>query len=421
MIQTDIIIITCLVLSAFFSGMEIAYISANRIFLEIEKKQDNLVSKMINKITQSPSKFIASMLVGNNIALVVYGIFMGKRIISTFFPYESIEDPSLRILLYQTLISTIVILVTAEFLPKVFFQLYSTILIKFFSIPAAFFYYIFTPITFFIIKVSDLVLKYFFGMQSDKTDFTFSKGELGDYIEEQVDSVFNKDHLDSEIQIFKNALDFSKIKSREAMVPRAELVAIEKNSKLSDLKDLFSASGFSKIPVFNENIDDIIGYVHAFEMLKKPNSIKSILLPIDWIPETMPINDVLNRLKSKQKSLAVVLDEYGGTSGILTMEDIVEELFGEIEDEHDLIDHYELKINENEFEFSARLEVDYINEKYNVNLPNDEDYDTLGGLVVYNTEEIPKKNDIIELENFIFTVIEVTSTKIEKIRVQIKL
>lgn len=420
MITTDIIIISCLVLSAFFSGIEIAYVSANRIFLEIEKNQNNLNSKMISKITKHPSKFIISMLVGNNISLVIYGIFMGERIIDLFFQNSIIDDSSLRILLYQTIISTIVILLTAEFLPKVFFQLYSNSLIKFFSIPAAFFYYLFSPITFIITKISDLVLKYFFGSESDKTNFSFSKGELGDYIEEQVDSVPNKDHLDSEIQIFKNALEFSKLKARDAMVPRTEIIAMEKNCKINKLIELFSSKGISKIPIYNNNIDDIIGYVHAFEMLKKPKTIKNILLPIELIPETIPINEALNRLKIKQKSLAVVIDEYGGTSGILTVEDIVEELFGEIEDEHDLVDHHEVKIDKGKYEFSARLEVNFINEKYGINLPCDEDYDTLGGLVVHNTEDIPKKNDLVELEHFIFTILEVSSTKIEKIGVEIR-
>lgn len=420
MITTDIIIISCLVLSAFFSGIEIAYVSANRIFLEIEKNQKNLNSKMISKITKHPSKFIISMLVGNNISLVIYGIFMGERIMDLFFQNSIIDDSSLRILLYQTIISTIVILLTAEFLPKVFFQLYSNSLIKFFSIPAAFFYYLFSPITFIITKISDLVLKYFFGSESDKTNFSFSKGELGDYIEEQVDSVPNKDHLDSEIQIFKNALEFSKLKARDAMVPRTEIIAMEKNCKINKLIELFSSKGISKIPIYNNNIDDIIGYVHAFEMLKKPKTIKNILLPIELIPETIPINEALNRLKIKQKSLAVVIDEYGGTSGILTVEDIVEELFGEIEDEHDLVDHHEVKIDKGKYEFSARLEVNFINEKYGINLPCDEDYDTLGGLVVHNTEDIPKKNDLVELEHFIFTILEVSSTKIEKIGVEIR-
>ena len=420
MITTDIIIISCLVLSAFFSGIEIAYVSANRIFLEIEKNQNNLNSKMISKITEHPSKFIISMLVGNNISLVIYGIFMGERIMDLFFQNSIIDDSSLRILLYQTIISTIVILLTAEFLPKVFFQLYSNFLIKFFSIPAAFFYYLFSPITFIITKISDLVLKYFFGSESDKTNFSFSKGELGDYIEEQVDSVSNKDHLDSEIQIFKNALEFSKLRARDAMVPRTEIIAMEKNCKINKLIELFSSKGISKIPIYNNNIDDIIGYVHAFEMLKKPKTIKNILLPIELIPETIPINEALNRLKIKQKSLAVVIDEYGGTAGILTVEDIVEELFGEIEDEHDLVDHHEVKIDKGKYEFSARLEVNYINEKYGINLPCDEDYDTLGGLVVHNTEDIPKKNDLVELEHFIFTILEVSSTKIEKIGIEIR-
>lgn len=420
MIATDIVIIICLALSAFFSGLEIAFISSDRIFLEIEKNQDNIVAKTLTRITETPSKFIAAMLVGNNISLVVYGIFMGNRIISLFFPEVNASNLPIGILFYQTLISTIIILITAEFIPKVFFQLYANKLIKLFIIPAAFFYYLFAPIIFFVIKITDLVLKIFFKTSAEVAEISFSKGELGDYIEKQVESVSDKEELDSEIQIFQNALEFSDLKAREVMVPRAELVAINIDKNIQELKEIFMATGFSKIPVYQNSVDDILGYVHTFELLKKPKSIRSILLPVEFIHEPLPINDVLNRLTRKRKSLAVVLDEYGGTSGIITVEDIVEELFGEIEDEHDLVDHYEFKINDNEYEFSARLEVDYLNTTYGFSLPEEEFYETLGGLVVHFTEKIPQQGDVFALDQYEFKILAVSSTKIERIHLSIK-
>ena len=420
MIATDIVIIICLALSAFFSGLEIAFISSDRIFLEIEKNQDNIVAKTLTRITETPSKFIAAMLVGNNISLVVYGIFMGNRIISLFFSEVNASNLPIGILFYQTLISTIIILITAEFIPKVFFQLYANKLIKLFIIPAAFFYYLFAPIIFFVIKITDLVLKIFFKTSAEVAEISFSKGELGDYIEKQVESVSDKEELDSEIQIFQNALEFSDLKAREVMVPRAELVAIDIDKNIQELKEIFMATGFSKIPVYQNSVDDILGYVHTFELLKKPKSIRSILLPVEFIHEPLPINDVLNRLTRKRKSLAVVLDEYGGTSGIITVEDIVEELFGEIEDEHDLVDHYEFKINDNEYEFSARLEVDYLNTTYGFSLPEEEFYETLGGLVVHFTEKIPQQGDVFALDQYEFKILAVSSTKIERIHLSIK-
>ena len=406
-------------LSAFFSGMEIAFISSDRIFLEIEKNQGNIIARILTRITETPSKFIAAMLVGNNISLVVYGIFMGDRIISLLYPGADEANLSLTILFYQTLISTVIILLTAEFLPKVFFQLYANKLIKLFIIPAATFYYLFYPITFFVIKITDGVLLLFFKTAAEVAEISFSKGELGDYIVKQVESVSDKEKLDSEIQIFQNALEFSDLKAREVMVPRAELVAIDIDKDIQELKELFMTTGLSKIPVYQNSVDDILGYVHAFELLKKPASIRSILLPVEFIHEPLPINEVLNRLTRKRKNLAVVLDEYGGTSGIITVEDIVEELFGEIEDEHDQVDHYELKVSETEFEFSARLEVDYLNTTYGFSFPEEEFYETLGGLVVHFTEEIPQQGDVFSLAQYEFKILEVSSTKIERIHLRV--
>ena len=421
MIISDLVIIICLILSAFFSGMEIAFVSANKIFLEIEKQQTGFNAKFLNFITKNPSRFIATMLVGNNISLVIYGIFMGDRILQLFFPETlSGEGISIRIVFIQTVISTIIILITAEFLPKVFFQQFSNVLIKIFAFPTAFFYALFSPITTMIIKLSDIILMKFFSTEGDQVQLTFSKIELGNYIEEQLESTKDIDNVDSEIQIFQNALDFSEVKVREAMVPRTEVVSIEIGASLSDIKKLFTSSGLSKIPVFENSIDDVLGYIHAFEMFKKPTDLKKILLPVAFVPETMRISEVLKLLTKQHKSIAVVMDEYGGTSGIITVEDIIEELFGEIEDEHDHIALFEKQIDEGLFEFSARLEVDYINQNYDLNLPENEFYETLGGLIVYLKEEIPSKGTLIEVENYEFEIKEVTFTKIERVILRVK-
>lgn len=419
------IIFICLLLSAFFSGMEIAYVSSNKIHIEIEKKQEGFLAKVLSKITAKPSKFIATMLIGNNIALVIYGLLMGDLLVDwfqTMLPTSSIfldymlTDLSL---LTQTIISTIIILITAEFLPKVFFQIYANTLIKIFALPASLFYMLFSGISDFVIWISDMVLKKFFKTEGDQMQFAFTKVELGNYISEQMESVEEHQEVDSEIQIFQNALEFSEVKAREVMIPRTELVAVEIHESLKSLNELFSTTGYSKILVYRNTVDDIIGYVHAFDLFKKPQNIRSIIIPVEFVPESMLVNDILNVLTKKRKSIAVVLDEYGGTSGIITVEDIIEELFGEIEDEHDSNVLLEEKLNEKTFNFSARLEVDYINENYKINLPVSETYETLGGLIVNSTEEIPQKNDKIKIDNFLFTILEVSNTKVDLVSLQI--
>ena len=412
-----VVIVFSVLFSAFFSGMEIAYISSNKIHIEIEKKQEGFLSNILSKLTKKPSKFIATMLVGNNIALVVYGFYMGELLMGIINGYYPDLAASVNLLL-QTIISTIVILLTAEFLPKVFFQIYANTLLKVFSFPAYVFYIIFWPISFFVIWISDSVLKKFFKTDGDEVQLAFTKTELGDYINEQMETVEEDDEIDSEIQIFQNALDFSDVKSREVMVPRTEIIAIEKSQSIEEISQLFIETGLSKVLVYNGTIDDIIGYVHSFELFKKPKSIRSILLPVVFVPETMYVKDVLNLLTKKHKSVAVVIDEYGGTSGIITVEDIVEELFGEIEDEHDSIDLIEEKIKENHYRFSARMEVDYINETYKLNLPESEHYETLGGMIVNHTEEIPEQGDIVHIDSVTVHVIETSNTKIEIVELE---
>lgn len=420
-----LIIVLSLILSAFFSGMEIAYVSSNKIHIEIEKKQGGLLSKLLTKITAKPSKFIATMLIGNNIALVIYGFYMGDMLVDWFASYLPSSSPIINSLftelslLTQTVISTLVILVTAEFLPKVFFQIYANSLLKLFAVPAYLFYVLFSFVSHFVIWISDVILKYLFKTEGDEVQLAFTKVELGNYISEQMESVEAHDTVDSEIQIFQNALEFSEVKSREVMVPRTELSAIEIHDSLSNLNDLFTQTGHSKILVYKTTIDDILGYVHSFDLFKAPKNIKSMLRPVEYVPETMFAKDVLNVLIKKRKSLAVVLDEYGGTSGIMTVEDVIEELVGEIEDEHDTFELIEEKINNHTYVFSARIEVDHINETYKFQLPESENYETLGGFIVNHTEEIPEKNQEIKIDQFHFTIKEVSNTKIELVELKI--
>jgi len=411
------IILTMLILSAFFSGMEIAYVSSNKVYIAIEKKQDDFLSKILKKITARPSKFIATMLIGNNIALVIYGFFMGDLIMGFIDKLQIIESSGFLALLLQTIISTLVILLTAEFLPKVFFQIYANKLLKVFALPAYFFYVLFSAISEFVLWISDKVLKLLFKTEGDTIQLSFSKMELGNYISEQMETVKTEDKVDSEIQIFQNALDFSEVKSREVLIPRTEVVAVLLDTTPEELSKIFVKTGLSKILVYKENIDNVLGYVHSFELFKKPKFIKSILIPVVFVPQTMLIKEVLSLLTKKRKSIAVVIDEYGGTSGILTVEDIVEELFGEIEDEHDTLLLTETEIKEGHYIFSTRLEVDYLNETYKLNFPENENYETLGGMIVRFTEDIPNKGEVIEIQDYTFHIREVSETKIELVEV----
>ena len=421
-----LIIVLSLIFSAFFSGMEIAFVSSNKIHIEIEKKQRGFLSLLLTKITAKPSKFIATMLIGNNIALVVYGLYM-RDVLVAWFSQHLPTDSTLVYYLFnelslltQTIISTLVILISAEFLPKVFFQIYANSLLKLLALPAYMFYVLFSLFSDFVIWISDFVLKTFFKTKGDDVQLAFTKVELGNYISEQMQSVEADDEVDSEIIIFQNALEFSEVKAREAMVPRTELTAIEIHDTIENLSKLFTQTGHSKIVVYKSTIDDILGYVHAFDLFKNPKTIKSMLMPIEFVPETMLAKDILNVLTKKHKSLAVVLDEYGGTSGILTVEDIVEELFGEIEDEHDSVALIEEQMDQLNFLFSARLEVDYLNETYKLQLPEHENYETLGGLIVHHTQEIPEQNQQISIDRFLFTIQEVSNTKIELIALKIE-
>ena len=407
------IIVISLILSAFFSGMEIAFIASNKLHIELMKKRGELNARLLSPLLKSPSRFIATMLVGNNIALVVYGTEMAQ-VLEPFI--RSVSSMDSIILLLQTLISTALVLVTAEFIPKIIFGLNANKFMSLFAIPALLFYYGLYFIVSLVISLSNFILKHFLGISQPDTKPVFGRIDLQKYIEEQTAGLMVEDEQDPEIQIFQNALDFSKVKARECMIPRNEIVAIEILEPIENLKEKFIETGFSKIVVYKDNIDQVIGFTHSYELFKQPKDIKSILLPIALIPETITANEVLNLFIKERKSVALVVDEYGGTSGLLTVEDVVEEIFGEIEDEHDSIVLEETKINENTFVFSGRFEIDFLNQKYQLDLPESEDYETLNGLILFKHQSIPLVDENIAIEGFNFLILEVNKTRIEKVQ-----
>ena len=406
------IILITIILSAFFSGMEIAYVSSNKLKLELDKQSNSFVSNMLQKLSHSPSRFIATMLVGNNISLVIYGICMAKILEPKIEIYT--QSPFL-VLLIQTFISTLLILVSAEFLPKAFFRLNPNRFLKAGIGPLAFFYYLLAPIVSITLYLSKKGLK-ILGMALVEDSPVFGKIDLEEYLKLHIDDIENK-NLDVEVHILQNALDFSNVKVRECMLPRTEIVAIELSKPIEELRDIFIKTKLSKVLIYKDNIDKIIGYAHSNEMFTSPKNIKSILIPIPYVPESMLAIDMLELFIKKRKGVAVVVDEFGGTSGMLTVEDVVEEILGDIEDEHDNENALEKQLNETTFKFSARLEIDYLNDKYHFNLPKSEEYETLGGLLISHLEEIPDKNTEISIGDYQFLIEEVSNNKIDEITI----
>jgi CBS domain containing-hemolysin-like protein len=312
-----------------------------------------------------------------------------------------------------------VILITAEFLPKVFFQIYANALLQFFALPTVLFYYVLSPLTNAFLWLSNVILRRVFKTSDDHIPTAFSRVDLEEYVTEHVESTENED-IESEVQIFHNALAFTNRKAREIMVPRAEITAVDRYVSPNELINLFSSSGFSKILVYKGNLDNVVGYIHAFDLFRKPSNIRTITHPVEFVPESMFIKDILSQLIKKRKSIAIVLDEYGGTAGMITLEDIVEELFGEIEDEHDNIALIERELDSGTYLFSARLEVDYLNDKYKLNLHESDQYETLGGYIVHHTENIPDKDQVVTIGDFQFEIQKVTASKIELIKILAK-
>ncbi len=421
-----LIIVVSLLFSAFFSGMEIAYVSADRVQVSIFKAEDSWSARAMSKLLSRPDKYIATTLVGNNIVLVIYGYYMGAVLIRWLFPqYAGSDELPFDVLLVQTLISTGVILLTGEFVPKVVFRIYSVGMLRALAIPMYIIYRVLDLlyITDFILWISRFMIRKVFRQQETQAlNFSFGRVDLGYYIEQQMENLDTeqRSQMDKEISIFRNALDFRDVKARECMVPRTEMRTLEIGAPMEEFKRLFISSGLSKIVVYRDSVDNVVGYVHSFDFFRPVESIQDILLPVLFVPESMPVNEILKDLTQKRMSIAVVLDEYGGTSGMITVEDIIEELLGDIEDEHDKDLLLEKDLGGGQYLFSARQEVDYLNQRYDLGLPESEEYETLGGLILAHTEKIPQKDEQVEIGDFVFTIREVSSAKIETVHLRKK-
>ncbi len=415
--STFAIIIISLVFSAFFSGMEIAFISSNKLRLELEKKQGSFTSRITSVFAKNPGQYITTMLVGNNIALVVYGITMAMILEPQIHKFVSSE---FLIFLIQTVIATFIILVTAEFIPKAIFRLKPNLILNALSLPVMVFYIILYPISKSIIGIGSFLLKFATGADvSKKSKNAFSKVDLDHFVKESHDEFNEEDNLKDDIKLFQNALDFSTVKLRECMVPRPEIMAFEIDTPMEDIKQTFIETGYARILIYKNSIDNIIGYINSKDFFKNPKNIRSMLNRIIIVPETMVAHKLLSLFIKEKKSVAVVVDEFGGTAGMVTIEDIMEEIFGEIEDEHDTVDLEEKQISENEFIFSGRLEIDYLNNKYNLGIPKTDDYETLAGFIIFHYESIPKESQKLDIDHFIFEILRMSKTRIELVKLTI--
>ncbi|MGE0562397.1 MAG: hemolysin family protein [Flavobacteriales bacterium] len=410
-----IYVLIAIFFSAFFSGMEIAFISANRLKIELEKKQGDFSAKILSGFIQKPASFIGAMLIGNNIALVVYSIMMSQLLEPYILVYTGSETV---VLLMQTLISTLIVLFFAEFLPKALLRINPNFALKFAAIPLQIIYLILFPFTYITSKISNGIL-FLFKVDTSNSNLAFTKVDLEHFVMDIQERQESGEDIEHEIQIFKNALEFTDVKARECMIHRTEIIAMSIDDSIEELNRKFIETELSKILIYRDSIDNIIGYVHSIELFKKPESIKSILLPISIVPESMLASEILKQFINQRRSMAVVVDEFGGTSGVITTEDIIEEIFGEIDDEHDVEELVEKQIDENTYQFSAKTEIDYINDKYKLELPESEEYETLGGLIFYFHESIPEKDDKIFIKKFVLTINEVSNNKIELITLQI--
>jgi len=416
-----LVVLASLLFSAFFSGVEIAFVTSNKLKIELDKKKGLLSGKILSRFINNPSNFIASMLVGNNISLVLFGIFMPKLLEPYIFnalPAQYNGETS--VFVVQTIIATLIILLFAEFLPKILFRINANKILIFFSSFILFFYILLYPFTHIIIKFSNFIFAKILKVNIRFQKQVFSPIDVDLYIEEFSQHPTNETDVKNEMQIFQNARDLPHIKLRECMVPRPEIIAIEESESIADLKEDFIQSGVSKILVYSDNIDNVIGYVHVYDMFKAPVSIKSVLRPILIVPESMTADKLLEVFTKQNRSIALVVDEFGGTSGLITIEDLVEEIFGEINDEYDVDELAEKKISETEFVFSARLEIDYLNEKYSLNLPKSDEYETLAGLIISHYESIPEKGSRIEIPSFVFIISEVSENRIEHVHLKIE-
>ncbi len=409
------VILICLLLSAFFSGMEIAFVASNKLRIEIDKTDKSISQTLIDLFISNSGMYITTMLVGNNVVMVIYGIFM-KDYLSGYLDFLHLSL-GMKVLV-ETLITTLIILVFAEFLPKTLFRLRPNAFLRVFAVPVFLFYLLFFPITYFSVWLGGVLLRIVTGkkMEQKEPNKAFGKIDLNNLIEEGEVSDEKNEEI-HEIKLFRNALDFSEVKLRECIVPRTDLVALPIDADRKELTDLFVQTGLSRILIYKENIDNIIGYVHSSSLFKNPATIEQALSGVIIVPETMSASHLLNLFIKQQRSIAVVVDEFGITAGIVTIEDIMEEIFGEIEDEHDHPSLKEEVVSDHEYIFSGRLEVDYLNEKYDLNLPENEEYETLAGYILYFNESIPAEGEKILINNVVFEVLSVKNARIEEIKV----
>ena len=415
MTATLSVILICLLLSAFFSGMEIAFLTSNKLRIEIDKSKKGVTQALIDLFISHSGMYITTLLVGNNVVMVIYGIFMSDLLVKQFeFLHLSIGVE----LFVETLVSTLIILVFAEFLPKTVFRLRSNLFLKLFSVPVFLFYLLFFPLSYFSVWLGGWLLRIFTGRKlgHKEPNRAFGKVDLNNLIEEGEVNARQEEEM-HEIKLFRNALDFSEVKLREFIVPNPDVVALSIDSSIEELTQLFIDTGLSRILIYKESIDDIIGYVHISTLFKDPPTIAKALSRVLIVPETMSAQRLLNLFIRDQKSVAVVVDEFGITAGIVTIEDIMEEIFGEIEDEHDHLNLKEVMISEQEYIFSGRLEVDYLNEKYHLDLEEREEYETLAGLVLYFNQSIPQEGETIVVNDLTFKILSVKNARIEEIKV----
>jgi len=410
-----------MICSAFASGLEIAFVSSNKLRVELERRKGKLSARILSFFVQSSSRFIATMLVANNIALTVYGIVMAEilapHIVDILPPGYSGTG---LVLLIQTFIATFFILIAGEFIPKVIFRNYPNTILSVLAIPTLALYYILYPVVFLVMFPARWLIKVVSGKRVVDEKPVFGRVDLDFYIHDIMSRNDQKEELETEIKIFRNALDFSHVKVRECMIPRTEIVSLSVDEPIEELRQIFIRTQRSKIIIYRDSIDNIIGFAHSFELLKNPKDILSILMPVSIVPESMAASELLTMLTRQHKSIAVVVDEFGGTSGLVTLEDVMEEIFGEIRDEHDTAEFVEKKFSDTEFAFSGRLEIDYLNSKYNFNLPENSAYETLGGFIIHHYENIPDANQQIIIMPFIFTIMKMDGTRISLVRMKLE-
>ena len=401
--------------------MEIAFISSNKLKIELDKGRGLLSGRILSSFTRDPSRLVGTLLLGNNIALVIYGIAMANALDPLFTRWlAGTSRPESLILLLQTITATLLILLFGEFMPKALFRLNANAILSAFAGFLRVLYYLLYPIVFLFSATSEFILRTFFRVKMSSNEKVFSPIDLDEYMREFAAPDKQEEEVQQEIQMFQNVIDFRKVKVRECMVPRTEIISVEVTDTIEHLRNEFVRHGVSRIPVYEDSVDNIIGYVHSFEMFNSPSEIKTIIKPIIFVPETLLANVVMARFIKEHKNIAVVLDEFGGTSGLVTMEDVIEEIFGEIEDEFDEEDLIERKISDREYVFSARLEIDYLNEKYKLGLPESDEYETLAGFIINYHESIPDQGEAIDIQPFGIEILQASESRIELVKLRLK-